>query len=167
MTISTSGAYTDAALDGNFCAYRIVGESGFEKYDTCSEEEGNVAAKSGTRLPRQPKFKGNTSVRYETYLNDALSGYIQGVAYYQTGATQDLNETYAELLGDTSGFTSFDLSFGLKKDGWGAEFFIQNVFDKRGWLTKNTFCQIQVCEHSSRVYPIKPRFMGIRFGQKF
>lgn len=167
ITISTSGAYTDAALDGNFCAYRIVGEAGFAKYSSCSEEEGNVAAKSGTRLPRQPKFKGNTSVRYDTFLSGDMSGFMQGVLYYQSGATQDLNVTYAELLGDTKGFASFDLTFGVAKDNWKAEFFMQNVFDGRGWLTKNTFCQIQVCEHSSRVYPIKPRFMGVRFGQSF
>ncbi|TNE42282.1 MAG: TonB-dependent receptor [Sphingomonadales bacterium] len=165
FTIATSGAYTDAALDGNFCAYEIVGESGFAQIQNCTGDD--IAAKSGTRLPRQPKFKGNSSVRYETDLINGLSGHIQGVAYYQSGATQDLNETYANLLGDTKGFASFDFSFGLKKNNWTAEMFIQNAFDKRGWLTKNTFCQIQVCEHSSRVYPIKPQFMGIRFGQKF
>lgn len=164
VTISTSGAYTDAALDGNFCAYEIVGESGFQQIANCTGDD--IAATSGTRLPRQPKFKGNTSVRYETNFGE-MSGFVQGVAYYQSGATQNLDESLAELLGDTKGFASFDLSFGVNKDNWKVEFFIQNLFDKRGILTRNTFCQIQVCEHSTRSYPIKPQFFGIRFGQKF
>lgn len=144
FTISTAGAYTDAALDGNFCSYYIEGASGFAQYSSCSEADGNIAAKSGTRLPRQPKFKGNTSVRYETELQTGATGFIQGVAYYQSGATQHMNSTYAALLGDTKGFASFDFSFGLSKNNWKAEIFIQNAFDRRGWLTKNTFCQIQV-----------------------
>ena len=64
-----------------------------------------------------------------------LSGYMQGVAYYQTGATQNLDETDAALLGDTKGFASFDMSFGVSKNDWTAEFFIQNIFDRRGILT--------------------------------
>jgi outer membrane receptor protein involved in Fe transport len=164
VTISTAGAYTDAALDGNFCAYEVVGESGFQQISNCTGDD--IAAASGTRLPRQPKFKGNTSVRYDTDIGD-FSGYVQGVAYYQSGATQNLNVAYAELLGDTKGFASFDMSLGVNKNNWKVEFFIQNIFDKRGILTKNTFCQIQVCEHSARSYPIKPQFFGIRFGQNF
>jgi iron complex outermembrane receptor protein len=162
VTISTAGAYTDAALDGDFCGYAIVGESGFQQ--SCAL--GGVAAESGTRLPRQPKFKGNTSVRYEKDFG-GIGGFVQGVAYYQGGATQNLDETDAALLGDTKGFASFDLSFGATKDRSKLEFFIQNIFDKRGILTRNTFCQIQVCEHSARSYPIKPQFFGIRFGQSF
>jgi outer membrane receptor protein involved in Fe transport len=165
VTISTAGAYTDAALDGDFCAYEIVGDSGFQQIQDCAGDD--IAAVSGTRLPRQPKFKGNTSIRYVMPVGD-LSGFVQGVAYYQTGATQDLDESYAALLGDTKGFASFDLSFGVSSDSnWKAEFFIQNIFDKRGILTRNTFCQIQVCEHSARSYPIKPQFFGIRFGHEF
>ena len=49
-----------------------------------------VAAADGTRLPRQPKFKGTTTIRYDTDIG-SMKGYIQGAALYQTGATQDLN----------------------------------------------------------------------------
>lgn len=171
VTISTSGAYTDAALDGNFCDYFVDDSNTFAQYSGpgCLDGDGeaHIAADSGTRLPRQPKFKGNTSIRYDTNLTSDMSGYVQGVAYYQTGATQNLNVEYARLLGDTGSFASFDMSFGVAKSNWKAEFFIQNIFDRRGILTKNTFCQIQVCEHSTRSYPIKPQFFGIRFGQTF
>ena len=125
-----------------------------------------VAATSGTRLPRQTQFKGNSTIRYDTTLG-AYAAYVQGSANYQTGATQDLNTYNDALLGDTKGFTSFDFLTGVRKDNWKMEFFIQNAFDERGILTKNTFCSITFCSGSSRSFPIKPQFFGLRFAQDF
>ena len=99
-------------------------------------------------------------------------------ALYQTGATQDLNVSDNNLLVcpgttnpgvacSTKGFVSFDFSAGIKKDNWSLTFFIQNAFDKRGQLTTNTFCSITFCSGSSRIFPIKPQFFGMRLGQKF
>ena len=119
-----------------------------------------------TRLPRQPKFKGTSSVRYDIDIGE-YRGYIQGAALYQTGATQDLNTRNARLLGDTAGFISFDFSAGIKKDNWHADIFIQNAFDRRGNLTRNTFCSIDFCADSSRAFAIRPQFFGIKFGQSF
>ena len=48
------------------------------------------------------------------------------------------------------------------------ELFVQNAFDKRGELNRNTFCQILICGPVAlRVYSVKPQFFGIKFGQKF
>jgi outer membrane receptor protein involved in Fe transport len=175
ITISSSGAYNDAKLKGDFCNFAVNAETAsISQLSSCSQDdfiEGNppiptVAAADGTRLPRQPKFKGTTSIRYDTMLGD-YSGFLQGAALYQTGATQDLNVNANELLGSTKGFISFDFSGGIKKDNWTLSFFLQNAFDKRGQLTKNTFCSIDFCANSSRTFTIKPQFFGLRFGQKF
>ncbi|MEQ6334479.1 TonB-dependent receptor [Sphingobium sp. MK2] len=182
VTISTSGAYNDGKLKGSFCNFALdKTTSSISQLSTCTlfDENGDVAvvpdsdpptpqvaAANGTRLPRQPKFKGTTSIRYDTYMGD-YSAYIQGAALYQTGATQDLNVASNTLLGNTKGFVSFDFSGGVKKDSWSVTLFIQNAFDKRGQLTKNTFCSIDFCSGSSRTFAIKPQFFGIRFGQKF
>lgn len=176
VTISSSGAYNDGKLKGNFCNFALdpVAMS-ISQLPTCTlgeDVEGSypptpqVAAADGTRLPRQPRFKGTTSVRYDAMVG-SMDGYLMGSANYQTSATQDLNTDYNDLLGTTPGFVSFDFSAGLKKDGWTLDFFIQNAFDKRGQLTKNTFCSITFCSGSSRTFPIKPRFFGVRWGQKF
>lgn len=176
VTISTSGAYNDAALNGNFCnfAFNPTTKS-IGQLSACtlgaivpgsSPPTPQVAAADGTRLPRQPKFKGTTSVRYDTEVG-AYTAYVQGAALYQTGATQDLNVFDNALLGNTSGFVSFDFSGGVKKDNWTLDLFIQNAFDKRGLLTRNTFCSITFCSGSSRAFPIKPQFFGVRWGQKF
>lgn len=176
VTFSTSGAYNDAQLDGNFCNFAFDPASmSIAQLSTCtlgatvpgsSPPTPQVAAADGTRLPRQPKFKGTTSVRWDTMFGD-YDAYVQGAALYQTGATQDLNVFNAELLGDTDGFTTFEFSAGVKKDNWTVDAFIQNAFDERGLLTRNTFCSITFCSGSSRAFPVKPRFFGVRFGQRF
>jgi iron complex outermembrane recepter protein len=125
-----------------------------------------VAAVDGTRLPRQPKFKGTSSVRYDTEFGK-LATYVQGAALYQTSATQDLNESDNALLGNTKGFISFDFSAGIRKDNWTFDLFLNNAFDRRGELTRNTFCSISLCSDSARTFTIRPQFFGARFGQRF
>ncbi|WIA58673.1 TonB-dependent receptor [Sphingobium sp. WTD-1] len=176
VTISTSGAFNDAKLKGDFCNFALnTATESIAQLSSCTLGEfvegsspptPQVAAANGTRLPRQPRFKGTTSIRYDTDLGD-YAAYIQGAALYQTGATQDLNVESNELLGNTKGFVSFDFSGGIKKDNWSVTLFLQNAFDKRGQLTRNTFCSIDFCANSSRTFTIKPQFFGIRFGQKF
>jgi iron complex outermembrane receptor protein len=176
FTISSSGAYNDAALDGNFCNFAFDATSrAITQLASCalgatvpgsSPPTPQVAAADGTRLPRQPKFKGTTSIRYDTEWGD-YTAFAQGAALYQTGATQDLNVFNNDLLGNTSGFVTFDFSGGVKKDNWTFNVFMQNAFDRRGQLTRNTFCSIAFCSGSSRAFPIKPQFFGARFGQRF
>lgn len=188
VTLSTSGAYNDAKLNGNFCNFKLdTTTMAISQLESCtsgatfgSPPVAEVAAQDGTRLPRQPQFKGTTSIRYDTDIGD-YRAYVQGAALYQTSATQDLNVRDNNLLvcGNpeaaddagtvcaTPGFISFDFSAGIRKDNWHLDFFIQNAFDKRGELTRNTFCSITFCSGSSRTFPIKPQFFGARWGQKF
>ncbi len=176
VTISTSGAYNDAKLKGDFCNFALdTANLAINQLPTCtlgafvpdsSPPTPQVAAADGTRLPRQPKFKGTTSIRYDTELGK-YAAYVQGAALYQTGATQDLNVADNALLGNTPGFISFDFSAGVKKNNWTFDVFIQNAFDKRGLLTTNTFCSIAFCSGSSRSFPIRPQFFGIKVGQRF
>lgn len=173
--ISTSGSYNDGKLKGNFCNFAANAATlSIAQLASCTLgafAPGNpptpeVAAADGTRLPRQPKFKGTTQVRYDTVLGK-MDAYIQGAALYQTGATQDLNTELNDLLGNSAGFVSFDFSAGVKKDKWSVDVFIQNAFDRRGILTTNTFCSISICSGSSRNFPIRPQFFGVKFGQRF
>jgi iron complex outermembrane recepter protein len=181
FTISTSGAYNDGKLKGNFCNFAAnTATLTIAQLATCTlgqnvkDANGNevrpltpeVAAADGTRLPRQPKFKGTTSIRYDTEIGQ-YSAFVQGSALYQTGATQDLNVQLNNLLGNTPGFVSFDFVAGVKKDKWTFDAYIQNAFDRRGLLTTNTFCSIAICSGSSRSFPIRPQFFGMRAGYRF
>jgi outer membrane receptor protein involved in Fe transport len=176
VTLSTTGSYNNAKLAEDFCNFAFDPATGtIGQLSSCTPGQfvpginppvSQVAAEAGTRLPRQPKFKGTSSVRYETTFGD-YEAYAQGAALYQTGATQDLNVLSNTLLGNTKGFTSFDFSAGVKKDNWTFDVFLVNAFDKRGILTTDTFCAIALCSESSRSFPIKPQFFGARFGQRF
>jgi iron complex outermembrane recepter protein len=165
VTISTSGAYADAALSTNFCPFVLNASALTITQPACAPAD--AAALKGTRLPRQPRFKGNTTLRYDTSLGQGYAGYLQGTVYYQTGATQNLSTYLDSLIGDTPGFETFDFSGGVKKGNWGVELFIQNAFDRRGILTRNAFCGIVICHDSARSYPIKPQFFGLRFSRTF
>lgn len=164
LTLSGSGAYNDAALASNFCA--LSAPDSTTQFASCDGEPDKIAAAKGTRLPRQPKFKAQASARY-TFDVGALKSFVQGVVLHQSSSTSNLDTFKNSLLGDTPGFTSFDFSAGFGKDNWNFEAFIQNAFDKRGILSRNTFCAIEYCSGSSRSLPITPRFFGVRFGQKF
>lgn len=187
FTISSSGAYNDGKLKGDFCNF-VADRTAqtIAQLDTCSlgtfiDADGNivsdnnggtnlgtptVAAANGTRLPRQPKFKGTTTIRYDTDLGE-YKAYFQAAALYQTGATQDLNVENNNFLGNTPGFVSFDFGAGIRKEHWTLDAFIQNAFDRRGRLTRTTFCSISVCSGSSRTFPIRPQFFGLKLGYRY
>lgn len=165
VTLTSSGSYNDAALSTRFCPFSINAATLTISQPPCTADA--AAALAGTRLPRQPRFKGNSSVRYEAALGRNWTGYLQAVANYQTGATQNLNSYLNTLLGNTSGFASFDFAAGVRQGDRTIELFAQNAFDERGILTRNTFCGIVICHDSARSYPIRPQFFGIRFSQNF
>ena len=187
VTISSSGAYNDGKLKGDFCnfvadrAAQTIAQLSSCSLGTFIDADGNivsdnnggtnlgtptVAAANGTRLPRQPKFKGTTTIRYDTNIGD-YKAYFQGAALYQTGATQDLNVENNNFLGNTPGFISFDFGAGIRKDHWTLDVFLQNAFDRRGQLTRTTFCSISVCSGSSRTFPIRPQFFGLKLGYRY
>jgi outer membrane receptor protein involved in Fe transport len=162
LTFSGSGAYNDAKLSTNFCNLG----ADLVPLATCSTYGQDLAAAKGTRLPRQPRFKMNLTARYDTTIG-RYKAFFQGSVLHQSSATSDLDQSNNEALGNTPAFETFDVSGGLEKGNWHLSLFLNNMFDNRGQLTKNTFCSIQYCSGSSRTYPVKPQFFGIKFGQKF
>ena len=70
-------------------------------------------------------------------------------------------------VGDNPGFTTFDFSAGVKFGDFSIEAFIENAFDKRGQLSRNVYCAVEYCGPYYRIYPTKPRFFGLKIGQRF
>ncbi len=162
LTLSATAAYNNAALSSDFC----VLNASFQVPASCSEADGNLAAAKGTRLPRQPQFKSSASARYVIPLA-ANKAFVQAQVFHQSGSTSDLDVGNNALLGDTAGFTTFNFSAGVTFSQFSVEAFIENAFDQRGILSKNTFCSIELCSGSSRSYPIKPQFFGLKIGYKY
>ena len=166
VTLSGSGAYNDAKLTQDFC---LLDRDTLAPLSTCSITDTDpvtVAAVKGTRLPRQPRFKGQLSARYEGTMG-SVDDFAQLTMHAQTMSTSNLDTIKNGLLGNTPGFVSFDFSTGVSKDKWTLTAFIENVFDRRGQLSKNTFCAIEYCSESSRTMPIKPQYFGLKYSMRY
>ena len=163
FTLSGSGTYIDAKLDTDFCGLDSTNNQIDAIGAPCTL---GVLAGKGTRLPVQPKFKGNLSGRYEFDAGKNRS-FVQATALYQGGTRSYLTDGEFAALGPTRKFTTFDFSAGTKFGEFSVEAFIQNAFDKRGTLTINTVCVPGICGGGARNFPVKPQIFGIKVGQKF
>ena len=152
LTLSGSGTYVDAKLTSDFV----------------SLSTGDILAAKGTRLPVTPRFKITGTARYDLDI-DGYKSFLQGTVNHQSGTTTHLLAADAGTFYGlpTKQFTTFDFSVGTSYANWTASLFIQNAFDERGILSKNSVCVPGICGQYARVYPVKPQYFGVRFGQKF
>lgn len=157
--ISGTGTYTDAKLTSNFCKVDKSGNS------VCTPGVP-PAAPIGTQLPIQPKLKGSLTARYNFALG-SLKAYAQASVQHQSSSRSFLTDAEYAAVGRVPGFDTVDFAVG---GSWGqrtVQLYIQNAFDKRGELSRNTACTPTICGAYYRVYPTKPQQFGIKFGQKF
>jgi outer membrane receptor protein involved in Fe transport len=144
-----AAAYTDAELNEDYIP------------DPSEPPE----ATKGTSLPVTPKFKGNLTARYEWTLGD-MDAHVQGSVVHTGSAYPDLRLSDRSVIGKMPSSTTFDFVFGVNKDSWRIEAFAKNLFDDDGQNDRFVQCASSVC---SRVYtiPIRPRTIGLKFGQTF
>ncbi len=159
LTLSTSATYIDAKLTQNACNSPSPDFS-------CSDPGNSVLAPSGSRLPVSAKFKGNSIARYEWSVGDDYHAHAQLAAVYQTDVIPSLRTADNQVLGDQPGYGSFDFATGIKHGNWTAEFFVENLLDNRGESIRYTTCAPETCSLIN-VIPIRPRLVGVTFGQKF
>ena len=157
ISFSGSGAYTDGKLTSDVCKIAAGGNP------DCTL--GNIAV-TGDRLPIQPQFKGNLTLRYKFDVGKAKA-YLQSVVNHQSGVRSALVDADAAAFGPISGFTTVDFSLGAQLASWKAEFYVQNAFDQRGILSLNSVCIPSACSAYGRAYPTKPQQFGIKLGEKF
>ena len=156
-TLSGGVTYLDAYLTTNFC--NVV-------YGCDPANGGALYAPKGTPLPVQPHLKFNATARYETKLGGA-DAFLQAGLNHQSSTTSYVTTVGEQELGPNAGFTTADFSAGLAHGNLTYEAFVQNAFDERGVLSKNTVCVVSVCGQYARDYVTKPQFFGIRIGQRF
>ncbi len=157
LTLSGSFTYLDTHLKTYAC-----------NHDTNAQACGdlsNILAPPETRLPVSSKFKGNAIARYEWTQGD-FDAHLQAALVFQTDVIPALTIDDANVLGKQPGYGSLDLSAGFKKGEWSTEFFIENVGDRRGEITRYSSCAPSVCKLIN-VIPIKPRLVGVTIGRRF
>lgn len=159
LTLSGSATWVDAHLTSDFCQIDAGGNP------FCAPLEVPAVA-SGTRLPLQPDFRTTLTARYDFSLT-SWDGFVQGTLFHQTDTRSFLLDGDAAAVGDTEGFTTFDLSTGAEINGANWELYVNNVFDERGVLSRNSVCSPSLCGAFARSYIVQPRILGIRVRQDF
>ncbi|MFC3067989.1 TonB-dependent receptor [Phenylobacterium soli] len=155
LTLSGGGAYTNAKLTKQYCA------------DITQPNCSNPAAPNGTELPITPKWKGNVTARYEWNTAYDLKAHVQGALVYEGARWTDLRVLERGIIGRMPSYTTADFTAGVERSNWRLEAYIKNAFDERGQDSRYAECATQVCGPQTYVVPIKPRLIGIRFGQSF
>jgi len=170
LTLSANITWLDPHITQNYCG-AVDPVTGAPITSNPCPPNGSHAdpypplAPVGTQLPGTSKFKGNVVARYEF----PLAGYdahTQAAFVYQSTEWDDLRIAQRQDLGAQPSFGTVDLSFGLARNNWTADFFLDNAFDKRGELYR--FTQCGGCSFiANYVVPTQPRTVGLRVGQKF
>lgn len=155
LTFSGGGAYTDAKLSKKYCA------------DATDPNCANPQAPSGTQLPITPKWKADLTARYEWQTAYDLKAHVQGALVYEGERWADLRVLERGILGRLPSYTAMDFTAGVERSNWRLEAYIKNAFDERGEESRYAECATQVCGPQTYIVPIKPRLIGIRFGQTF
>ncbi len=152
LTLSGSGAYTEATLSTDYCG----GDCGVNP----------VQAPEGTQLPITPKWKLNATARYQWYMGDFL-GHAQGSVVHESGRWVDLRFLERNLLGKAKAFTTFDFTLGVDKDNWTVELALLNAFDERAQLGRYAECTPGTCGFETYILSDRPRTIALSFAQKF
>lgn len=157
LTLSGSGAYTDAQLAEDFCNTST---------GRCAPGETPDAYKD-QQLPVTPKYKVNATARYQFELG-SLDAHLQGSLVYQSRSWSDLLTADRNTLGPQAAYTSVDFNAGIARDNWTLDLSILNAFDSRSQLYRYAECTIAVCGPGYTYVGIsRPRTIAVKFGQKF
>jgi iron complex outermembrane receptor protein len=164
LTLSASGTgLLKSETTTNFCRPSPLGVA----IQNCSGAQ--VDAPPGTQLPITPKLKLNGTARYRFNVMD-YDSYMQGSAIHQSSTTYSLEQIPNQLVGNTPGYTTFDVSAGTGMHNWHAELYIENVFDKRGSVARISECAdlpAGYCWSNAKNFVVNPMNFGVKFGQKF
>ena len=174
LSLTVSGAYTDAKTTQNLCSiddptYQCTGLD-------ASDRPVLITAPKGTRLPITPRWKLASTLRYTADMGTAKV-YGQVNAAYQSQASSDIRQQIykvypstdiinpAQELGALKAFTTVNLAVGADWDKFSLELFVSNLFDERGQISRFLACGS--CGQRPYIVPSQPRTIGLRAGIKF
>jgi outer membrane receptor protein involved in Fe transport len=158
LSLNVAAAYTDAKIRQNLCKEVDANDPGY----TCAAS--SISAPAGTRLPITPQFKMAATARYTAPVGMAkLYGQLNFT--YQTEAASDLRIQYAKDQGELPSFGVINTAVGADWERYSLEFFVTNIFDTRGQLSRYLSCG--ACTQRPYIVPTQPRTFGVRLGGKF
>ena len=117
-------------------------------------------------MPVTPDFKANVTGRYEFPLGE-FGAFAQGAVVYTGSSYADLTRGDRSFTGEQPSYTIVDLSFGLARNDYSLDLYLNNAFDERGRTSTGVSCAYFVCGDNPYYYPNLPRMFGIKFTQEF
>ncbi|WP_068071891.1 TonB-dependent receptor [Novosphingobium lentum] len=161
LSLNFAGAYVDGKIQQNLCK---SADPTFTCAGLAADGSANaVFAPAGARLPITPKWKMSGTARYTVPMG-AAKVYGQVNATYQGSAPSDLRTAIAAAQGQLDAFGQVNLALGSEWERYSIEFFVANVADERGQLSK--FVECGACTRTY-IVPVTPRTFGVRVGGKF
>ena len=146
--------------------WTITAAFNFNKAELASDLlVGNNYSPEGTQLPNVPEFKGNITSRYNFMVGEYDS--FAQVVFSHVGdsynemfkyKTTDLNTDNRQ---SNDSYNIVNLSAGINMEGWGLNFYINNLTDERAQLSKGT------ASWDTTVTTNRPRNIGIRYHMLF
>ena len=112
----------------------------------------------GSQLALSPKFQGNVRVRYEHELDGGLKAFGQAGLHYVGSSHTSINIAADYPL---RAYTTGDAAFGVNKDDWSAELYVENLSDARPDI------YINASDRVARTTTIRPRTIGLRVAYKY
>ena len=157
-------ALQEAKLAEDFC--KALGTDGepLPEADCVTDNPANFAPE-GTRLPTTPRFKANLTGRHE-FPMAGFDAHLQGSWVHNGSSRSALLPSEGDVLGDQEEYSVFDFSFGIAKEKWSAELFIDNILDEKASLYRYAECDTSICGITYGVQ-IRPRTIGLKFSQNF
>jgi outer membrane receptor protein involved in Fe transport len=126
---------------------------------------GDNLSPEGTKLPNVPDFKGNITSRYNFIIGDYES--FAQIVFSHVGEsysdiykhkTSDLSDDKREI---NDSYNIINLSAGINMEGWGLDFYINNLTDERPQLSRGS------ASWDTTVTTNRPRNIGIRYHMIF
>ena len=163
LNFSFGGTYVNARLSTDFCKFILVNNVP-TTVTSCSA--GALLAPAGTRLPVTPDLKFDATLRYK-FEFAGLRNFAQASVDHRSSSSTYLKVSDNQAIGDDPGFTTVNFAVGTGLNNWNLQLYLTNAFDERGILDRNPECSVGDCYSLARIYPTKPRLIGVKFGEKF
>jgi iron complex outermembrane receptor protein len=171
LTVYGGVALQKSELGEDFCI--LVDPLTGEPYgaDDCVAIDPAAFTPSGTRLPITPRFKGNLTARYE-FPMAGFDAHLQGSIVYNGKSRSALLPAESDVLGTQNAYSLVDISFGIAREKWSAELFVDNFLDEHASLYRYSECGVSICTNPlydgiSYSVMTRPRMVGLKFSQKF
>lgn len=113
LTVSVSGAYTDAKL---------------------STDNANLGAAKGTRAPQIPELAGAAAVDYSMPLFGDVTGFVRADVQYVDGRWTSYQVPTRIFL---PAYTEGNLSFGIDRGPWQVALSVRNLWNERAILNQD------------------------------